>query len=53
MKNISTLLVFLGVGSSNSLETKSMTGALSDSYLNEHLDSIVLEKGVEVRNNPL
>jgi hypothetical protein len=51
MKNISTLLVFLGSGMTSALESKSMTSALSDSYLKE--ESLILDKCETVKKGPL
>lgn len=51
MKNISTLLVFLGSGISQALESKSMANALSDTYLNEK--SLLLDKGEDLHKGPL
>jgi hypothetical protein len=51
MKNISTLLVFLGSGMTSALESKSMTSALSDSYLKE--ESLILDKGETLKKGPL
>ena len=51
MKNISTLLVFLGSGVTSALESKSMTKALSDSYLKE--ESLILDKGEILKKGPL
>ena len=51
MKNISTLLFFLGVGNANNLQSKTMSTALSESYLNE--ESYLLEQGVILNKIPL
>ena len=50
MKNLKTSLLFL-LGTTSALETKTMSNALIDSYLNT--ESYLLDKGETLKKSPL